>query len=180
MTPRGATVAGIAALVVVAMTGCSSSSTGPTRTSRSPSASLSPTAASPAPAGPSQAVLEAIYARLYPGPQGADCATASGTVAFSACPVTPRLATALRAAVSAQSGPGDDPLCGCQAFDPQQSAAYTVGAPPGGGTIRISSFGAENVAYVVVASGGAYLVDDIVYCTPSPHSVYPAEPVSAC
>jgi hypothetical protein len=87
---------------------------------------------------------------------------------------------ALNAAIAAQTGPGAEPLCGCQAFDPQQTATYTVGVPPGGGTIHVTGFGAPRAAYVVLPSGGGFLVDDVIYCTPSPHSIYPGENVTGC
>ena len=54
------------------------------------------------------------------------------------------------------------------------------GAPPGAGTIHITAFGSPQVAYVVIRSAGQFLVDDVIYCSPAPHSIYTAETVKSC
>jgi hypothetical protein len=131
--------------------------------------------------GLTEADLRTIYTQLTPPASGGgNCVTGTFTPSWVACPLTPRLIAALDAALAAQTGPGADPLCGCQAFDPQQTATYSLGMPTGGGTIHVTSFGAAQVAYGVIPSQGRFLVDDIIYCSPSAHSIYPGEPVTSC
>ncbi len=157
----------------------------PAVTSPATAATAGPTAAfasAAPPAGgppPTQAALVAVYAQLHPTTGGGDCVTGATSPVFSTCPLTPRLVAALNAAV-AKPGPGANPLCGCQALDPNQAAAYIVGTPPGGGTIRVRGFGAPLVTYVVIRSGGRLLIDDIIYCSPSPRSIYPDEAAGSC
>jgi hypothetical protein len=174
-------MAGLASAWAVAiLTGCGSTPTAP-RVSAPPTASATATSA---PIAPSQGDLQRVYARLYPSSaQGGNCSQAIGaqTPSFSACPVTPRLAAALSAALAAQgSGAGADAICGCQNIDPKQVATYSVGTPPEGGTIHVSAFGMPHIAYVVVASGGTFLVDDIIYCGSSVTSIYPGEKPASC
>lgn len=152
-------------------------------TATSPSATETASAI-PAPVAATQADLEAVYAKLYPTiASGGNCFQAGGsaTPSFATCPVTPRLDAALVAAVATQgSGAGADPVCGCQNIDPNQSTSYTVGTPPGGGTIHVTAFGTPHIAYVVIASGGSFLVDDIIYCGSSVTSIYAAETPASC
>jgi hypothetical protein len=178
---RPARIAALGCACVALLAGCGSS---PTATSPTATASAAPTPTT-APGTPVAALtvddLTALYAKLDPAAaSGHSCVTGSSTPSYTGCPLTPRLVAALDAALGAQSGPGADPLCGCQAFDPNQKVTYSLGTSAGGGTIHVTSFGAPSVAYVVIVTGNAYLVDDIIYCTPSPHSIYPAETASAC
>jgi hypothetical protein len=180
---RRAAVTGFLSVWALAlMTGCGSPAATP-RASASTSVSPAATATS-APTTPTQTALQAVYARLYPSSaQGGNCSQSSGaqTPSFSACPVTPRLAAALAAALVAHgSGAGADPICGCQNIDPNQIATYSVGTPPGDGTIHVAAFGMPHIAYVVVASGGTFLVDDIIYCGSSVTSIYPGETPASC
>jgi hypothetical protein len=177
---RIGTLVALAAISLGALAGCGTSP--PTHPRTAPDTALA-SSAIPVSAAPSvnDATLGAIYGQLYPpASHGRDCVGGTSAPSWSACPLTPRLVAALNAAVTAQSGPGAEPLCGCQAFDPNQTATYSVGVPPGGGTIHVTGFGAPHVAYVVVPSGGGFLVDDIIYCSPSPHSIYPNETAGAC
>jgi hypothetical protein len=168
---------------VVMLTGCGSTP-GPPRVSATPSTSAAAATATSPPTTPTQADLQGVYARLYPSSaQGGNCSQSIGaqTPSFSDCPVTPRLAAGLAAALAAQgSGAGADPICGCQNIDPNQVATYSVGAPPGDGTIHVAAFGMPHIAYVVVASGGTFLVDDIIYCGSSVTSIYPSEKPASC
>jgi hypothetical protein len=184
-------LAALGCACVALLAGCGSSTTSSTSSaSRSANASATAsatTAPTPttAPGTPVGALtvnrLRAVYAKLDPtGTSGHNCVTGSTTPSYAACPLTPRLVAALNASLAAQSGPGADPLCGCQAFDPKQQLMFSVGQPAGGGTIRVTSFGAPSVDYVVLVTGNAFLVDDIIYCSPSPHSIYPGEKASSC
>ncbi len=180
---RRTAVAGLLSVWAVALlSGCGSTPSTP-RVSTTASTSPAATATS-APTTPTQADLQAVYARLYPSSaQGGNCSQSSGaqTPSFAACPVTPRLAAALAAALVAHgSGAGADPICGCQNIDPSQVASYAVGTPPGDGTIHVAAFGMPHIAYVVVASGGTFLVDDIIYCGSSVTSIYPGETPTSC
>lgn len=151
-------------------------------TSSAPTATA--VAATPTPAAATTADLQAVFALLYPSSAGGgDCfqGSASPTPSVASCPVTPRLAAALTASVSnGAPGGGADPVCGCQNIDAAQSAAYVVGTPAGGGMIKLTSFAAERLTYVVIRSGRAFLVDDIWYCGPTPSSIYPAETATSC
>ncbi len=150
-----------------------------------PAASAKPAAvasASASPMGPTQADLVAVLNLLYPAsPTGPGDCTSGGSdaTALRACPVTQRLAAALAAAL-ARPNIGANPVCGCQAIDTEQTATYSPGVPPGAGTIHVTAFGSPHIAYVVISSGGRFLVDDIIYCTPSPHSIYAGETATAC
>ncbi len=150
-----------------------------------PAASAKPTAvvaASASPGGPTQSDLVAVLKLLYPasptGP-GSCLSSGAGSTALAACPVTQRLAAALEAAL-ASPNVGANPLCGCQAIDTEQTATYSPGVPPGAGTIHVTAFGSPHIAYVVISSGGQFLVDDVIYCSPSPHSIYAGETVTTC
>ncbi len=178
---RAVRLAAIGVTCMALLAACGSSSA--VRSGTATPVSATPTSAPPTPTAvtTSEAILQAVYARLFPsGQSGGDCVGGTSSPSWAACPLTPRLVAALNAAISAQSGPGAEPLCGCQAFDPHQTATYSVGVPPGGGTIHVTGFGAPHVAYVVIPSSRDFLVDDIIYCTPSPHSIYPGEAVSSC
>jgi hypothetical protein len=179
---RTARLAALGGTCIALLAGCGSTATTSPTPTASPTPIAAPTATVSATAGPvTQADLQAVYARLFPtSPSGGDCVGGTSTPSWAACPLTPRLIAALDASLAAQSGPGGEPLCGCQAFDPSQQASYSVGAPPGGGTIHVAGFGTPHIAYAVIASGGAFLVDDIIYCSPTPHSIYPNETVSSC
>jgi hypothetical protein len=154
-----------------------------TTASASGSTSSATGTAAPTPTStvPAEADLAKVQALLYPAsPGGGDClSSGGGPPTLLACPVTQRLASALSAAL-ADPNAAADPLCGCQAIDAHQTAAYSPGSPPGAGTIHVSAFGSPHVAYVVTASTGQFLVDDIIYCSPSPHSIYTGETVTAC
>ncbi|MDQ6847625.1 MAG: hypothetical protein M3019_08610 [Candidatus Dormibacteraeota bacterium] len=132
------------------------------------------------PGEPGRADLVKVEGLLYPAvPGGGDCLSSSaGPSSVLACPVTQRLASALSASLANPNGP-IDPLCGCQAIDAHQTVTYAPGVPKGGGTIHVTAFGAPQVAYVVTAAAGQFLVDDVIYCSPTPHSIYGA-PVKAC
>jgi hypothetical protein len=175
---RGLTCAG----AVVVLAGCGPAvapTVVPTQASPTPSAVTT----TPAPSPASRSDLNVVYLLLYPPtPSGGDCLQASGGAAATAsCPFTPRLTAAVTAAIAAQGpGGGADPVCGCQNLDPSQVASYTVGTPPGGGTIHVTSFGSPHVAYVVIWSGTAFLVDDIIYCKSTVTSIYPGEKPSGC
>jgi hypothetical protein len=138
-------------------------------------------APSPTSAAPAQADLAKVRGLLYPAsPGGGDClSSAGGPPSLLTCPVTKRLASALSAAL-ANPNSAADPVCGCQAIDAHQTVSYSPGMPSGKGTIHVTAFGAPRVAYVVIASTGQFLVDDIIYCSPSPHSIYSGEAVTAC
>ncbi len=157
----------------------------------------SPRATSPTPAGtttdtpgtptvapsaaPTQADLARVQTLLYPvSPPGGDCLSSSqGPATVLACPVTRRLASTISSVLADPNGSAD-PVCGCQAIDAHQTATYSPGTPPGAGTIHVTAFGQPHVAYVVVVSAGQFLVDDIIYCSPKPHSIYTGETVTAC
>lgn len=165
------------------LSGCGSTPSAP-RVSATPTATAASATATPPPSSPTHADLAGVYAQLFPGSaKGGNCSQTIGaqTPSFAACPVTPRLAAALAAALAAQgSGAGSDPICGCQNIDPNQLATYSVGMPPGDGTIHVAAFGMPHIAYVVVASGGAFLVDDIIYCGSSVTSIYSGERPASC
>lgn len=170
------------AATAVVLAGCGSATTStpvPTRpASASPSVSA---AATPTPA--SQADLQVVYTLIYPpASSGGDCFQANGgSAATASCPFTSRLTTTVAAALAAQgAGGGADPVCGCQNIDANQTATYTVGQPPGGGTIHVTSFGSLHIAYVVIWSGNAFLVDDIFYCMSTVTSIYPGETPTGC
>jgi hypothetical protein len=122
-----------------------------------------------------------VEALLYPAtPPGGDCLSSSqGPPSVLPCPVTGRLAATI-SAILADPGGAADPVCGCQAIDAHQTVTYSPATPAGAGTIHITAFGAHRVDYVVVLSGGQFLVDDIIYCSPTPHSIYTAETVASC
>ncbi len=179
-----ATVAAVATLAA-----CGSPAPSPTPTAGSetpgtstPSGSTSASASPTTTGTPTQADLVAVEKLLYPSsPSGAgDCLSGGGgPPSVLGCPVTRRLAQALSAALNDPNAAAD-PLCGCQAIDPHQTVTYTPGTPPNGGTIHVTGFGTPQVAYVVIRSTGQLLVDDVVYCTPSPHSIYTGETVTSC
>lgn len=124
---RTARLAALGGACIALLAGCGSSATTSPTPIAAPTATVSPTA-TPV----TQADLQAVYARLFPtSPSGGDCVGGTSTPSWAACPLTPRLIAALDASLAAQSGPGGEPLCGCQAFDPSQQASYSVGAPPG-------------------------------------------------
>ncbi|HEY7926916.1 MAG TPA: hypothetical protein VIG86_05780 [Candidatus Dormibacteraeota bacterium] len=151
--------------------------------SAAPAPLATPAGASATPAPAQRTDLQVVYTLIYPPTSsGGDCFQANGGPAATAsCPFTSRLTAAVAAAIAAQtSGGGADPVCGCQNVDPSQTATYTVGTPPRGGTILVTSFGSLHVVYVVIWSGNAFLVDDIIYCTPAVTSVYPGETPSGC
>jgi hypothetical protein len=186
---RPARIAALGCTCVALLAGCGSSTTSSTSSTSSSSSSTATPSAAPtpttAPGTPVGALtvngLRAVYAKLDPTPtSGHSCVTGSTTPSYAACPLTPRLVAALSASLAAQSGPGADPLCGCQAIDPNQRLMFSLGTPSGGGTIQVTSFGAPSVAYVVLVTGNAFLVDDIIYCSPSPHSIYPSETAKSC
>ena len=175
----------LGATCVAVLCGCASQPSG------SPTVATTPTAAATAsgsaaatatadPGGPTQADLVKVEGLLYPAaPGGGDClSSGAGPSSVLACPVTQRLASALSAALANPNGAAD-PLCGCEAIDAHQTVTYAAGVPQGAGTIHVSGFGAPRVAYVAIAAAGQFLVDDVIYCSPSPHSIYgPA--VAAC
>jgi hypothetical protein len=178
----GAALRGLTCAAVVALAGCgpaTSPTVVPTPSNSTPSAAT--TTPSPSPA--SRSDLNVVYLLLYPPtPSGGDCFRPSGGAAATvSCPFTTRLTAEVTAAIAAQGpGGGADPVCGCQNLDPNQVASYTVGTPPGGGTIHVTAFGSPHIAYVVIWSGTAFLVDDIIYCTSTVTSVYPGEKPSGC
>ncbi len=187
---RAARLLTLAGTSVALLAGCGSPAAVnpavPTATATSATATGSATAAvtpapSPTSAAPAQADLMKVQGLLYPAsPGGGDClSSGGGPPSLLACPVTQRLAAALSAAL-ANPNSAADPLCGCQAIDAHQTAAYSPGSPPGEGTIHVTAFGSPHVAYVVITSTGQFLVDDIIYCSPSPHSIYSGETVTAC
>lgn len=180
---RGAVLRALTrAAAVVVLAGCGpavSPTVVPTPASSTPSAPK--TTPSPSPA--SRSDLNVVYLLLYPPtPSGGDCFQRSGGAAATvSCPFTTRLTAAVTAAIAARGpGAGADPVCGCQNLDPNQIASYSVGTPPGGGTIHVTAFGSPRVAYVVIWSGTAFLVDDIIYCTSTVTSIYPGETPSGC
>ncbi|PZR80925.1 MAG: hypothetical protein DLM65_07050 [Candidatus Aeolococcus gillhamiae] len=144
------------------------------------SGSAAATASATSGGGPTQAELAKVEGLLYPSaPGGGDCLSSSpGPASVLACPVTQRLASALSAALANPNGAAD-PLCGCQAIDAHQTVTYAPGVPKGAGTIHVSAFGAPQVAYLVVSAAGQFLVDDVIYCSPSPHTIY-GTAVTAC
>jgi hypothetical protein len=157
---------------------CGSSTTPTPVPPRAASASAAPT-----PTLASLADLQVVYTLIYPPTSsGGDCFQAGGGAAATAsCPFTSRLTAAVAAAVAAQTaGGGADPVCGCQNIDANQTATYTVGTPPGGGTIHVTSFGFLHIAYMVIWSGNAFLVDDIIDCMATVTSIYPAETPESC
>lgn len=170
------------AAAVVALAGCGPA-VSPTVVSTPASATPSTATTTPSPVPASRSDLNVVYLLLYPPtPTGGDCFQRTGAAAATvSCPFTTRLTAAVTAAIAGQR-PGDsaDPVCGCQNLDPKQIASYTVGTPPGGGTIHVSAFGSLRVAYVVIWSGRAFLVDDIIYCTSTVTSIYPGEKPSGC
>ncbi len=181
---RTARATALGAACVALLAGCASPSPAATTTpvtatgiAASSTAGTPPTP-SPTPAAPSVADLKTVYAQLYPR-VGGDCESSVGAPSLLACPLTTRLAVAVAAAVNNPNG-GADPICGCQAVDAAQTASYVPGTPAGGGTIHVTGFGSPQVAYVVIRSGGHFLVDDIVYCGPPAHSIFTAETGVAC
>jgi hypothetical protein len=147
-------------------------------------AASAPPTATPAPA-PAQADLQAVAQKLYPpasDPSMGRLTCFQGDTSFATCPLTPRLRASLAAAATGQTGGGADLICGCQNLDPGISITFTPGSPAGDGTIAATQFG-HTVDYVVISSGGQFLVDDITYChaagdsTPTT-SVFPDEAVS--
>jgi hypothetical protein len=168
--------------MVIVLAGCGpavSPTVVPTPASPTPSAAT--TTPSPIPA--SRSDLNVVYLLLYPPtPSGRDCLQPGGGAATTvSCPFTTRLTAAVTAAIAAPvSGGGGDPVCGCRNLDPNHVASYTVGTPPGGGIIHVTAFGSPHVAYVVIWSGTAFLVDDIIYCTSTVTSIYPGEKPHSC
>ncbi len=181
---RGAARRGLTCAAAIAgLAGCGpavSPTVVPTPASSTPSAATTTPSSSPA----SRSDLNVVYLLLYPPtPSARDCfQPGGGAAATVSCPFTTRLTAAVTAAIAAQGpGGGADPVCGCQNLDPNQVASYTVGTPPGGGTIHVTAFGSPHVAYVVIRSGTAFLVDDIIYCTPTVTSIYVGEkPSGGC
>ncbi len=177
----------VAAVAMLAACGSPASSPGPsggseTAGTSTPSDSSSASASPTTTGTPTQADLVAVEKLLYPASRtgAGDCLSGGGgPPSVLGCPVTRRLAQALSAALNDPNAAAD-PLCGCQAIDPKQTVTYTPGTPPNGGTIHVTGFGTPQVAYVVIRSTGQLLVDDIVYCTPSPHSIYTGEKVTSC
>ncbi|MEO8898736.1 MAG: hypothetical protein ABI352_10180 [Candidatus Dormibacter sp.] len=178
---RGTTLRGLTCIcAALAVAGCGSTAVPTVVPTQSSSA---PSAVTPTPLAASRSDLNVVYTLLYPPtPSGGDCFQASGgAAATTSCPFTTRLTAAVAAAIAAQGrGGAADPVCGCQNVDPNQVASYTVGTPPGGGTIHVRSFGSPHVAFVVIWSGSAFLVDDILYCASTMTSIYPGEKPGSC
>jgi len=170
-----------AALILVA---CGSGTTTSTTTNASgtPSSIASPTAAPTVTPGVTDAELQSLADQLYPNTSSGRGTCFNGDTTVAQCPVTARLRAAIEAQQAQATGGGADPICGCQNIDSGMSFTYTIESTGGGGVIHMSSFGgSDRVDIVIIPQGGAFLADDIKYCTntpPAPGSVYPNETVS--
>jgi hypothetical protein len=149
--------------------------------SATPSAGATPTSSpSRSVVAATNADLQALANQLYPTSSTGRQTCFDGDTTVAHCPITARLRTALEAIFAQQTGGGADPICGCQEVDPAMSFTYSLDASTGGGVIHMSQFsGSDRVDVVVIPQSGAFVADDIRYCSNTPpSSVYPGETVT--
>lgn len=162
-------------------TACGSAGTSTTtKAPASPVSTTKPSSVSKPVAGVTVTELESLANQLYPNTNDGRQTCFTGDATVPQCPVTSRLRAGIEAQQAQDTGGGADPICGCQNIDPGMSFTYTVDPSGGGGVIHMNSFdGSTRVDIVVIPQGGAFLADDIRYCTNTPPaSVYPNETVS--
>jgi hypothetical protein len=139
-------------LVVAAAVGCSS----PASSAAATPATTPSVASSPAPTPALTATdVAAVANKIWFGPNGAPCATAT----MSQCPVTARLAARLQAIERpAQVGPGPIPYwCRCSHGS---TMAVTGEVTPTGGVAHLTFDSASKVDYIMVRQAGSLVVDD--------------------
>lgn len=161
MTRLGRSVAGVAALMILA--GCGATH---------PESAVPSNAA---PETPTVAELTAVGERLIPVVPAygyyTECINfthngvplASGENDYSACPVTPRLRAAMEYAPPGVSpkAAGQGHFCPCEQ-NPSGDRTIKAVAAPGGGTLEILLYGGRvKVQVLVVRQGGQLLIDDV-------------------